>query len=64
MDFGSRQGFEGIPIGSSGIGVVTGEESSHLFGGALRDRGSLWTLNTSDLGREDAGSSATSPVST
>lgn len=66
VDFAGQQGFEGIPIGSreTGIGVLSGEESSNFFGRGLRDAGALWTLNTSDLSRDEAGSSATSPVST
>lgn len=60
LSVGDHHGFEGIPIGTSGTEGRFEQETAHLFG----EGGGLWKLNTSELVREDLGSTLTSPVST
>lgn len=60
LGISGQQGFEGIPIGTSGIEGRFEQETAHFF----VEGGGLWRLNTSDIVREDLGSSLTSPVST
>jgi hypothetical protein len=60
LGISGQQGFEGIPIVASGTEGRFEQETAHFFA----EGGGLWRINTSDLVREDLGSTLTSPVST
>lgn len=64
LGFDGSSGVEGVSF-DSGIFANNGEEGSARFSfGGSGGLGGLWSLNTADLGREEPGSSLTSPVST